>query len=66
VSKKISLQETQEICEIDEFQLALCTMRTAAQFVMSWNFELTAMEGFLISSKYCKEDIGSLENKLSF
>jgi hypothetical protein len=42
--------ELAEFSEIGEFQLALRTLRTAAMFVMPWNFSYTALENFLISS----------------
>jgi hypothetical protein len=32
-------------------------------FVMPWNFSYTALENFLVSSQYCKDDIGSLDKQ---
>jgi hypothetical protein len=55
--------ELAEFSEIGEFQLALRTLRTAAMFVMPWNFSYTALENFLISSQYCKDDIGTLDKQ---
>ena len=53
----------QDFSEIGEFQLALRTMRTAASFVMPWNMSFTALENFLVNTKFCKEDLGSIDNK---
>jgi hypothetical protein len=55
--------ELAEFTEIGEFQLALRTMRAAASFVMPWNFSFSALENFLVNSKFCKEDIGSLDKQ---
>ena len=49
--------------ELGEFQLALRTMRTAAAFVMPWNMSFTALENFLVNSKFCAADLGSIDNK---
>jgi hypothetical protein len=52
-----------DFSELGEFQLALRTMRTAASFIMPWNLSFTALENFLINTRYCKEDLGNIENK---
>jgi hypothetical protein len=31
--------------------------------VMPWNFSVAALEGFLINSRYCREDIGALDKQ---
>jgi hypothetical protein len=54
---------TPDFSEIGEFQLALRTLRTAAAFIMPWNFSFTAIENFLINTRYCKDDLGNIENK---
>ena len=55
--------ELAEFSEIGEFQLAMRTLRSAAAFVMPWNFSYTALENFLISSQFCKFDIGTLDKQ---
>jgi hypothetical protein len=64
-SKKSDSEDSglQEITELGEFQLALRTLRTAAAFVMPWNFSFTALENFIINSRYCKADLGEIDNK---
>ena len=52
-----------DFSELGEFQLALRTMRSAASFVMPWNMAFTALENFLINTKYCRDDLGSIDNK---
>jgi hypothetical protein len=52
-----------DFSEIGEFQLALRTLRTAAAFIMPWNFSFTAIENFLINTRFCKDDLGNIENK---
>ncbi len=52
-----------DFSEHSEFQLALQTMRTAAAFIMPWNFSFTVLENFLINTRYCKNDLGNIENK---
>jgi hypothetical protein len=51
-----------DFSEIGEFQLALRTLRTAAAFIMPWNFSFTALENFLINTRFCKDDLGNIEN----
>jgi hypothetical protein len=55
--------ELAEFMEIGEFQLALRTLRSAATFVMPWYFSYTALENLVVSSKFCREDIGSLDKQ---
>ena len=38
-------------------------MRSAMMMVMPWNFSIAALEGFLINSRYCREDIGALDKQ---
>jgi hypothetical protein len=52
-----------EFTEIGEFKLALRTLRSAASFVMPWNQSYAALENFLVSSQFCKEDIGHLDKQ---
>jgi hypothetical protein len=46
-----------EMKSIDEFELALRTMRCAAHFSVSWNYSFVAMENFLWNRKFCKEEL---------
>jgi hypothetical protein len=55
--------DLQEFTELGEFQLALRTMRAAAAFIMPWNYSFTALENFIINSKFCKSDLADVENK---
>jgi hypothetical protein len=52
-----------DFSELGKFQLALRTIRTAASFIMPWNFSFTALENFLINSRFCKDNLGEVENK---
>jgi hypothetical protein len=69
-SKKISRKSDddndsglKDFSEVGELQLALRTMRTAASFIMPWNYSFVALENFLINSRFCREDLGEIENK---
>ncbi len=64
-SKKTDSDDTDfnDFTELGEFQLALRTMRTAASFIMPWNYSFAALENFLVNSKYCKDDLGDCENR---
>jgi hypothetical protein len=69
-SKKISRKSDddsdsglKDFSEIGELQLALRTMRTAASFIMPWNYSFVALENFLINSRFCRDDLGEIENK---
>jgi hypothetical protein len=55
--------ELAEFSEIGEFQLALRTLRSAAMLAMPWNLSFTALENFLVSSHFCKDDIGTLDKQ---
>jgi len=52
-----------DFTDIYEFQLALRAMRSAMMMVMPWNYSIAALEGYLINSRYCRDDIGSLCNQ---
>jgi hypothetical protein len=47
--------------EVGELQLALRTLRTAASFIAPWNMSFTALENFLINSKFCREDLQGVD-----
>jgi hypothetical protein len=55
--------EFHDFTKLGEFQLALRTMRTAASFIKPWNFSFSALENFLINTKFCKDDLGDCENR---
>jgi hypothetical protein len=38
-------------------------MRTAAAYVMPWNHSFSALENFIIISKFCKDDLDKVDNK---
>jgi hypothetical protein len=50
-----------DLMEVGELQLALRTLRTAASFVAPWNMSFTALENFLINSKFCREDLQGVD-----
>jgi hypothetical protein len=49
--------DLQEVSDIGEFMLALRALRTAAQFVAPWNFSFLALEGFLVQTDYCRQEL---------
>jgi hypothetical protein len=51
-----------DFSELGALQLALRTLRTAASFIMPWNFSFIALKNFLINSQFCKNDLGDVEN----
>ena len=55
--------DAEDFTDLAEFQLALRAMRSAMMMVMPWNFSVAALEGFLINSRYCREDIGALDKQ---
>ncbi len=55
--------DAEDFTDLAEFQLALRAMRSAMMMVMPWNFSEAALEGFLINSRYCREDIGALDKQ---
>ncbi len=56
-------EDLQELTELGKFQLALRTMRAAEAFIMPWNHSFSALENFIINSKFCKTDLGKIDNK---
>jgi hypothetical protein len=55
--------EPEDYSDLGEFQLALRAMRAAISFIMPWNHSVAALEGFLLNSRYCRDDIGNLEKQ---
>ena len=56
-SSKNGDSEEVEMKSIDEFELALRTMRCAAHFSVNWNYSFVALENFLWNRKFCKEEL---------
>jgi hypothetical protein len=54
-----------DFAEVGEFIVALRAMRSAMAFVMPWNMSVAALEGFLINTRFCKDELGSLEKQAS-
>jgi hypothetical protein len=54
-----------DFAEVGEFIVALRAMRSAMAFVMPWNMSIAALEGFLINSRFCRDEIGGLEKQAS-
>ena len=55
--------EPDDYSDLGEFQLALRAMRSAVSFIMPWNHSVAALEGYLLNSRYCRDDIGGLEKQ---
>jgi hypothetical protein len=53
--------EFKEITELGEFQLALRVAREALSYVHPWNKSIAALEGFLVQSDFCKEDLTAMD-----
>jgi hypothetical protein len=56
-SKTGDSEEGCEMKSVDEFELALRTMRCAAHFSVNWNYSFVALENFLWNRKFCKEEL---------
>jgi hypothetical protein len=54
-----------DFAEVGEFIVALRAMRSAMAFVMPWNMSVAALEGFLINTRFCKDELGGLEKQAS-
>jgi len=62
--KKDGEEEFGEFVEVEEFKLALRTMRTAVMFAMPWNMSVLALEGFFFQHNFCMEDLSNMEKKV--
>ena len=51
-----------EMKDVGEFELALRTMRSAAQFAAPWNYSFLALENFLYQKKFFKDELQNDEN----
>jgi hypothetical protein len=63
VSTKLSetSEEFKDIAELGEFQLSLRVAREAMAFVYPWNKSISAIEGFLFQTDFCKQDLTGVE-----
>jgi hypothetical protein len=57
--------ELVDFAEVGEFVVALRAMRSAMAFVMPWNMSIAALEGFLINTRFCKDELTGLEKQAS-
>jgi hypothetical protein len=48
--------------DVPEFELALRTLRSAAQFACPWNYSFLALENFLYSKKWCEAELKHDDN----
>jgi hypothetical protein len=56
-TSKVPEGEDSEMKDVSEFELALCTLRSAAQFACPWNYSYLALENFLYSKQFCKAEL---------
>jgi hypothetical protein len=57
--------ELVDFVELGEFIVALRAMRSAMAYVMPWNMSIAALEGFLTNTRYCRDELSSLEKQAS-
>jgi hypothetical protein len=55
-------EEHTEMKDISEFELALRTLRTAAQFSCNWNYSFVALENFFHQKKFFEEELKNDNN----
>jgi hypothetical protein len=53
--------EFKEVADLGEFKLALRVAREALSLVHPWNKSLSALEGFMFQTDYCKSDLTGVE-----
>jgi len=46
-----------EMKDVSEFVLAICTLRSAAQFATPWNLSYLALENYFHQNEFCKEHL---------
>jgi hypothetical protein len=56
-SKSSDSEESAEMKDVPELEIALRAMRIAAHHVQPWNFAFVALENFLLQNKFCEEDL---------
>jgi hypothetical protein len=57
--------ELVDFAEVGGFVVALRAMRSAMAYVMPWNMSIATLEGFLINTRFCRDELGSLEKQAS-
>lgn len=55
--------ELQDIGELGELKCALRVLREAMAYVHPWNKSVSALEGFLVQSNYCSQDLEGIEKQ---
>jgi hypothetical protein len=60
-AKSDNSDELKDIIELGEFQLALRVAREAMSLVHPWNKSISAIEGFLNQSDFCKQDLAGVD-----
>lgn len=55
--------ELQEISELGELKCALRVLREAMAYVHPWNKSISALEGFLVQSNFCSQDLDGIEKQ---
>jgi len=55
--KSAESEDGQVMKNVDEFVLAMRTLRAAAQFVCPWNYSFMALENFFLNKKFMEEEL---------
>jgi hypothetical protein len=63
VSSKKAGEAEEESLELGELKLAVRVLRSAMSFTMPWNYSVAALEGFLLQTNYCAQDLNNVERK---
>jgi hypothetical protein len=61
-SARIFNEDTEDMKDVSEFELALRTLRSAAQFAVPWNYSFLALENFCHQKKFFKDELKGDEN----
>ncbi len=56
-------ESAREIMDMEEFRSAMTTLREAMSMVLPWNKSVSAIQGFLNISNYCKKDLDGRQNR---
>jgi hypothetical protein len=62
-SSKKAGEADEEGLDLGELKLAVRVLRSAMSFVMPWNHSVAALEGFLLQTNYCAQDLNNVERK---
>lgn len=52
-----------DVIDLGEFKSALRVLREAMHFVHPWNWSVSTIEGFLIQTNFCSQDLTGVEKK---